>query len=530
MTFKTYAGDAGVLSRRLFLGVATAALGAYPLTAFAQDLPPAETPGVPVPPGQIDMAVGELDRIVKELMSRSKIPGAAVAVVHEGRTVYAKGFGERKIGLPEPVTPDTVFQLASLSKPVGASVIARQVTLERVSWQSRMKDLLPWFELADPARSKVLTVADLYSHRSGLPAHAGDDLEDLGFNRQTVLERLRLLPLSPFRITHAYTNFGMTAAAEAVARAAGTDWASLSEEAIYRPLGMASTSSRFKDYMAAANRAVPHARSGDGFSPLFQREPDAQSPAGGVSSTVNDLAIWMKMILADGNHEGTEWLSPTALLPAVSPQSVSSPPRNQESRPGFYGYGFNVGTDPSGRTRLSHSGAFVLGAGTCFTLIPSLDLGIVVLTNAAPVGAAESIAASFTDLAQFGHETRDWYAGYSRIFAGFFEKRGRTVGMTPPENAAPPPAANRAVGVYTHPYFGRIEIGTSPRGLTLAAGPKPMEFLLLPFDGPVMVFDFVTENAPSGSRSTITFGGPAGPAETVEIELFGEEPATFTRV
>ena len=74
-----------------------------------------------------------------------------------------------------------------------------------------MTELLPWFALADPAVTAMLTVGDLYAHRSGLPDHAGDDLEDLGYDRRQVLERLRFAPLHSFRDEYAYTNFGVTA-------------------------------------------------------------------------------------------------------------------------------------------------------------------------------------------------------------------------------------------------------------------------------------------------------------------------------
>ncbi|GAB4516690.1 MAG: serine hydrolase [Roseibium sp.] len=517
------------LSRRTLLGSTAAILASLPFRSFAQDLPPDRTPGVDVPPGQIAAAIADLDGIARAIIGKSGIPGASIAVVHQGKTVFAKGYGVRRLGGTDAITPDTVFQLASLSKPLGATAVATQVGNGTVAWDSRMRDLLPWFELSDPKRTDMLTIGDLYSHRSGLPDHAGDDLEDLGFDARTVLERLRLLPLAPFRTSYAYTNFGITAAATAVASAAGTDWASLCEDALYRPLGMANTSSRFADYMAAAERAVPHAHTDGGFAPLFQRDPDGQSPAGGVSSTANDLATWMKMVLANGNHAGETLLDPSALLPAVSPQAVSSPPASEDARAGFYGFGFNVGVEPSGRVKLSHSGAFLMGSGTCFSLIPSLNLGIAVLTNAAPVGAAEAIAANFTDRAQFGRETRDWYAGYNARFAAFFDKRGRTVDVMPPPDAASPPAAEDVTGSYENSYFGKVEIRQSTHGLVLAAGPEPMEFPLQPFDGQVMVFDFVTENSPLGSRSTVTFDGVPGSASGLVVELFGEKPARFSR-
>lgn len=95
--------------------------------------------GVPIPDGQIDSAVGKLDGLAQELMESSGVPGMAIAVVHGGKTVYAKGFGIREQGKDAPVDADTVFQLASLSKPVGATVVAHEVGVGTVEWDTLVK-------------------------------------------------------------------------------------------------------------------------------------------------------------------------------------------------------------------------------------------------------------------------------------------------------------------------------------------------------------------------------------------------------
>ncbi|MBH0123345.1 beta-lactamase family protein, partial [Rhodococcus sp. CX] len=196
------------------------------------DLAPDQVAGVPIPDGQIDDAIAQLDGLAQKLLDHTGIPGMAVAVVHDGETVYAKGFGVRAAGSDEPVDADTVFQLASMSKSIGATVVAQQVGAGVVGWDDPVIEHLPTFALAEPYVTEHVTVGDLYAHRSGLPDHAGDDLEDLGYDRAQILERLRLLPLSPFRITYDYTNFGVTAAAQAVADAAGADWADLSQRVL----------------------------------------------------------------------------------------------------------------------------------------------------------------------------------------------------------------------------------------------------------------------------------------------------------
>jgi len=114
----------------------------------------------------------------------------------------------RDVNSKEPVDADTVFQLASLSKPIGSTVVAELVGEGKISWDSKINDLDPDFEMYDPWVTREITIRDFYAHRSGLPDHAGDLLEDLEFTREEILHRLRYQkPDSSFRSHYAYTNF-----------------------------------------------------------------------------------------------------------------------------------------------------------------------------------------------------------------------------------------------------------------------------------------------------------------------------------
>ena len=265
---------------------------AVPTALFGQ--PPQQAVATPLPEDAVRHAVDKIDQLADDLMHASGIPGLAVAVVHGGKTVYAKGFGVRDVragdAQPNRVDADTVFQLASLSKPLGATVIAQQVGTGVIGWDTPLVSKLPWFELSKPDVTRMVTVGDMYSHRSGLPDHAGDQLEDLGYDRRYVLDHLRDMPLEPFRISYAYTNFGVTAAAEAVAAGAGKRWEDLADEVLYRPLGMTSTSSRFADYAARSDRAVGHIHVDGRYEPQYVRTADAHSPPGGASASATTTA------------------------------------------------------------------------------------------------------------------------------------------------------------------------------------------------------------------------------------------------
>ena len=495
-----------------------------PSTALSA-LPPQLIPAMPLPDNAVNNAVARLDGLAEELMRTSGIPGMAVAVVHGGKTLYAKGFGVRDTRTGDKVDADTVFQLASLSKPMAATVVAHQVGAGAIGWDTPIVDKLPWFALSDTAVTRMVTVGDLFAHRSGLPDHAGDILEDLGYDRRTVLERMRLLPLAPFRDSYAYTNFGVTAAGEAVATAAGKPWEDLSDEVLYRPLDMTSTSSRFADFTARSDKAVGHVRVDGSYQPRYTRDPDSQSPAGGVSSSVNDLTHWLAMMLADGRYNGAGVVDAKALLPALTPQAVSDPPDEPAERSGFYGYGFNISTSPAGRVHFSHSGAFELGAATTFTIIPDADVAIVALTNAAPIGVPETLTAEFADLVEFGDIRQDWRKLYADAFAGMDETFGELSGKQPPANPVPAQPVTSYLGTYTNDYWGSATVAEKDGALTVALGPHPDVYPLRHWDGDVFALSLVSENFPPSGVSKVTF---AGNAMTIEL-LDGDKMGTFTR-
>src|SRR3954463_7108034 len=192
---------------------------------------------------QVTRAVQELEKLAQQKIKESAVPGIAMGVVFQDKVVYAKGFGVRDVNTKAPVDADTVFQLASVSKPIGSTVVAELVGEGKITWDSKLNALDPTFEMFDPWITREITIRDMYAHRSGLPDHAGDLLEDIGFCRAEILNRLRYQhPDSSFRSHYAYTNFGITEAAVAAAKPYGQEWETLCQEKLYKPLGMTSAS------------------------------------------------------------------------------------------------------------------------------------------------------------------------------------------------------------------------------------------------------------------------------------------------
>lgn len=503
----------------LALGASMAAR-AQPISIESHTSPPADA--IAIPAGSKDLAVKNLPGIVQDIMARSQVPGMAVAVVIDGKTVLAQGWGTREAGKNAPVDARTVFQIASISKSLSATVAAIEVSQGKVSWDDPVARYLPDFALSNAYVSTHGTIGDFFAHRSGLPGTAGDDLEDLGYTRNDVIARLRLQPLDAFRTSYHYANFSTTIGAEAVAKAAGRPWESLAQDLLFKPLGMTSTSYRYDDFMAHANRAVLHGYQKGKFVPLGQRNADQQAPAGGVSSTVVDLAQWLKLLLANGQYQGKPMIAASALLPALSPQSFSARAHDIDARSGFYGYGFNVNTELGGRPSMGHSGAFLMGTGTTFKVVPSAGIGIVVLTNGAPVGAAESVAATFIDTALYGKPTRDWYAAYHGAMLGFFEPQADLSGAAKPATPTPAKPLRQYVGRYDNAYYGPAEIQEAGGALTLVLGPKGMRFPMTHWDGDTFAFAPAGEADLVDSQASVVFKMGQGQASGLDIKFYDE--------
>lgn len=478
---------------------------------------------------EVQSAIDAIDQLAQKQIDNSIVPGLAIAVVHNDKLVFAKGYGVREVGKADKIDPDTVFQLASISKSVGSTVVAAAVGEKIVSWDSKISDLDPSFALSDPWVTANLTIRDLYSHRSGLPAHAADILEDIGYDRAQILHRLRYQkPASSFRSKYAYTNYGLTEAGVATAKAARTSWEDLSKEKLYKPIGMNSTSSSFADFMNAPNKAMGHMRIDGKWVHKHQRTPDPQSPAGGVCSSVNDMSKWMRLQIENGKFEGKQIVDENAVEETHTPQMVSGrSPIN--GMPEFYGLGFNVSFDKRGRRVLSHSGGFQLGAATNVKMIPSEKLGICVLTNGFPIGVAEGMTATFTDLASYGKTTQNWMQLFKQIFEDPTEF-GLSVGnlSNPPKSPTPAQKLDSYVGTYENDFYGDLKISASGDGLSMTLGNnlvKPIKH----YDRDTFTWQMESEDLWGVSAITFAIGADGRPISVMIDNLNNNGQGLFTR-
>ncbi|MEU3841896.1 serine hydrolase [Streptomyces sp. NPDC028635] len=506
-----------------------ATTGGPSATASLAPTPP-EQPPPQLTQDQVKNAVSRLDGLVENAMRQTGVPGIAVAVVYQDKVVYRKGFGVRELGKSAKVDPSTVFQLASVSKPLASTVVAGAVGRKAIGWNDPVRPHEPDLAFKDPYVSANATVADLFSHRTGLPDHAGDLLQDLGYPLDYILQHLRLEPLTPFRASYAYTNYGLTAAGEAVADAAKTSWPQLATTTLFEPLGMDHSSYRRADYDKAADKASAHVLVDGHWKPSTTENADRQAPAGGASSTIDDLAKWMRLQMNNGTFEGKKVIDSAALDETRVPHAVSGPPRAPAGEPGFYGLGWNVSYDQRGRLRLSHSGGFALGAATEVDMLPGERLGVVALTNGQPIGVPEAINAAFLDIAQNGKQTVDWLPFFRKIVtATIYAAASPTNYAKPPGNATPAKPDDAYTGTYANDYYGPVTVSGDGKGnLSMTLGPKKMTFPLKHYTGDT--FSYQTQGENAVGLSGVTFHTSSGRATSITIEHLNESGlGTFTR-
>lgn len=478
----------------------------------------------------VSRGLAALPGIIRRTLAASGIPGLAVAVVYDGKVRYLRGSGLRAVGRPGKVDADTVFYLASVSKPISSTVIGAAMTKElaAMSWQDPIASHLPGFTLSDPWVGEHVTVADMFSHRSGLPDHSGNLMEDLGYDRAQVLARLKYYPLGSFRNSYKYTNYGLTAGAQAMAVATDRPWATLARQMIFNPLGMSRSSFTYADHMSRDNRVALHRK----VSGRYVAQPDAdyepQAPAGSASSSVRDMATWAAMLLAGGKHRGTTLVDPGQLNEIWSPAFVSNPTEQVGAWSSFYGYGWNVRYETTGELQVSHSGAFGRGASTAVTMYPADGLAVVALTNAVPQGVPEAITAEFVDIVRYGRSTqKSWLEVIGQYF-----KEEPTADQRKYSRPAADPEAARSLGAYVGTYrnapYGPLTVFVRDGALRFSIGPRREQHRLRHYSGDDFFFRTTGEDA-SGLAGAV-FSGTASRATSVTINAWDHEGlGTFTR-
>lgn len=320
------------------------------------------------------------DGVVEQVMKDWKVPGLAVAIVKDGKIVFAQGYGYRDVKRQLKVTPDTLFAIGSCSKAFTAAALGMLVDEKKLEWDKPVRTYLSELMLHDEYATAHIRPRDLVSHQSGLPRH---DLVWYGspLTRKDLVERLRYLePSAPLHAKYQYNNLMFMTAGVLLERLAGQTWEDFVRQRIFAPLGMKNSNFSVNAMQQAADFSLPYGEEKGEVKAIPFRNIDEIGPAGSINSSVNEMTNWLFLQMNQGKVGDKQVISERSLLETQTPQIVSGGDlKYDESFYVSYAMGWGVYAY-RGHHTIRHGGG-IDGFTSNVTVLPKDKLGIVVLTN-----------------------------------------------------------------------------------------------------------------------------------------------------
>ncbi|GAB3748050.1 serine hydrolase domain-containing protein [Lysobacter olei] len=327
--------------------------------------------------------VHQIEAMAQQLVANQRVPGLAMAVVHNGRVLSARGYGITDVKAAEPVDAHTVFRLASLSKSFAGTLTGMLVNDGALRWDSKVVRYLPEFRLSDPNAARNITVADLLSHRVGLPHNAYDRELEAYTDYRTLTHKLANAPLKCQPGTcYGYQNIAFSLVGDIVFAATGDFYSQEVQRRILKPLGMNDASLGLEGIESSARWAKPHVRGRGGWVSVRPKSTYYQvAPAAGVNASASDMAQYL---LAHTGYRPD--VLPAPLLATLHQPLVSTPTeirgsswRRTRLNSASYALGWRV-YDYAGERVVFHGGA-VQGYRGLIAMLPDRDFGVALLWN-----------------------------------------------------------------------------------------------------------------------------------------------------
>jgi beta-lactamase class C len=333
-----------------------------------------------------DELAAYLDQFEQEFiqgMDEKRIPGAAVAIVKDGRVVFQKGFGVKDTESDEPVDEHTVFRLGSVSKGFASVLTGVMVEEGAVEWDRPVADYLEAFRLNDPEQTGRVEIRHILSHTSGLPRHAYTNLVEDGLSLDRIIPRFESVPLiSKEGEQLAYQNAAYSTIEKVLESQTGTEFNTLLDEKLFAPLLMNRASATYNGIRQSANKALPHvyhSRSRGRVPISISRKYYNAVSSGGINASASDMGRWL--LLLTGNFPDV--ISRETLNEIYNPLAEINNRRFSRHWEGVneskYGMGWRV-LDNHGQ-RIVYHGGYVNGYRSEIAFAPDEGVGICILIN-----------------------------------------------------------------------------------------------------------------------------------------------------
>jgi CubicO group peptidase (beta-lactamase class C family) len=410
-------------------------------------------------------APSDYERLVAAVVAQYHLPGIAVGVIDNGKVVYTRALGDLESG--KPIDAHTLFKIASNSKAMTATLLARLVEAGKLRWDDPVTKYLPSFRMYDPWVTANMQVGDLLVHHSGLPEGAGDLMlwpDPNQFTPADVVRGLRYFkPAYSFRSGYAYDNTLYIVAGQVAAAAGGAPYPTLLRREVFQPLGMGRCQIGTWNREQVGNVARPHILQDGRYveepaSGLIVHAP-AMDAAGGVRCSLNDMLTWAMNWLAPTPQQ-LIWLSPEQRRKewtGYTPMPISVQRHTWDGTLFYsYGYGWRI-ADVDGQMTVSHTGT-LSGMYSAMTLLPFRKSGYVFLIDADADDARTVLNEVLTKTFTAPQKARS-VASYADELARTEQQEmtSRVPDTSARRPATPNDLADR-LGVWRDPWFGEVRL------------------------------------------------------------------------
>jgi CubicO group peptidase (beta-lactamase class C family) len=405
------------------------------------------------------------------------VPGLAIAVVKDDSVVFAKGYGVRKLGTQDSVNTHTLFANASTTKAFTSFVVELLADEGKMRMDAPVITYLPAFRLSDAVATREITIADLLSHRTGVPEADFIWYDDTS-SFPEIMRRLSYVPFdAPVRSHFEYQNITYALAGNLAGQRAGTTWEKLVHDRILAPLGMRETTTGTPDESSHRNMASAHDYVNDTIRPIPRYATDNIGPAGAMYSSVSDMAIWMRFLLDSTRLGGKRMLSPRGYADLFAPHILVDEkqfyPTAKLTHPHFqsYGQGWFL-EDYRGEFVAFHTGS-IDGMVAIVGLIPEKHLGVVVFANRDHAELRHALMYTVFDR-YLGPSKHDWSAEMLTMYTALREegkKAERQIDAAHVTGTEPSLPLARYAGVYADSLYGTATVKVEGKKLVVSFGP-----------------------------------------------------------
>lgn len=406
------------------------------------------------------------------------IPGFAVAIVKDGKTIFAEGFGERSMKTGQPFKADTITQIGSTTKGYVALSLGILVDEGKLKWDDRVIDHMPEWRAKDPYVTRETTIRDILSHRTG---YAPNDMPWFrGLAEDDSIKAMAHLPMKySFRTTWDYNNLNFMLAGKIIERLSGMPLGEFIKTRVWQPLGMKDTFYHWDNFKDNPRRGDAHGRGkGEKPFPMPYSNIEAAAGAGFVNSTVVDHAKYLTLLLNHGKVGNQQIVSDAQIQQIFTPHTIMPEPLYPAAKM-TGGHFFNYGLawfvqDYEGRKLAMHTGS-IGGLNAINAVMPEEGLAMVALFNRSTSELRHAVMYEILDRFTDGHSGKDWSGDIHKVYSAAW--KAQEDGMdkflaSADKDSKPSLALESYTGSYHNDIGGDISIALKDGQLMVDMGPK----------------------------------------------------------